>query len=106
MMAAIKPRSHIGEASNPCDERSVSRLNRGKYCQCWIVEKPLCGRESMKLLGFVVLFLATSISQAIPCGAPENRQFDFWIGDWQVHKPDGSFAGMNRITLEDRKSVV
>src|SRR5215510_2846210 len=54
----------------------------------------------MKLLGFVVLFLVTSISQAIPCGAPENRQFDFWIGDWQVHKPDGSFAGINRISNE------
>ena len=54
----------------------------------------------MKFLGFVVSFLATSGSQAIPCGAPENRQFDFWVGDWQVHRPDGSFAGMNRITLE------
>ena len=60
----------------------------------------------MKLLGFVVLFFVTSISQAIPCGAPENRQFDFWVGDWQVHKPDGSFAGMNRITLEYGGCVV
>src|SRR5215471_16022313 len=60
----------------------------------------------MKLLGFVVLFLATPISQAVPCGGPENRQFDFWVGDWQVHKPDGSFAGMNRITLEYGGCVV
>ena len=60
----------------------------------------------MKLLGFVVLFLVTSISQALPCTAPENRQFDFWVGDWQVHKPDGSFAGMNRITLEYGGCVV
>src|ERR1700758_1123418 len=54
----------------------------------------------MKFLGCVVLSLASSISQAVPCGAPENRQFDFWVGDWQVHKPDGSVAGMNSITLE------
>lgn len=57
----------------------------------------------MKLLGFGVLALVTSISQAVPpapCGAPENRQFDFWVGDWQVHRPDGSLAGLNRITLE------
>ena len=60
----------------------------------------------MKLLGFVVLILATSVSLAIPCGAPENRQFDFWVGDWQVHRPDGSFAGMNRITLEYGGCVV
>jgi hypothetical protein len=60
----------------------------------------------MKLLGFVGLFLATSICQAAPCAAPENRQFDFWVGDWQVHKPDGSFAGINRITLEYGGCVV
>jgi hypothetical protein len=60
----------------------------------------------MKFVGFMVLLLASSISQAIPCAAPENRQFDFWVGDWQVHKPDGSFAGMNRVTLEYGGCVV
>ena len=60
----------------------------------------------MRLLGFVVLLFVTSTSQAIPCGAPENWQFDFWVGDWQVRKPDGSFAGMNRITLEYGGCVV
>ena len=35
-----------------------------------------------------------------PCTAPEHRQFDFWIGDWQVYKADGSLAGINRITRE------
>ncbi len=57
----------------------------------------------MKRLAFVAFVLASSVSHTAPpapCRAPENRQFDFWIGDWQVHKPDGSFAGMNRITLE------
>lgn len=35
-----------------------------------------------------------------PCASAEHHQFDFWIGDWRVFKPDGSFAGMNRITRE------
>ena len=51
----------------------------------------------------LVLCLATSVSQAAPtapCSGAEHRQFDFWIGDWQVHKPDGSLAGINRITRE------
>ena len=60
----------------------------------------------MRLFGFLVLSLAASVSQAVPCAAPEHRQFDFWVGDWQVHKPDGSFAGMNRITLEYGGCVV
>jgi hypothetical protein len=32
------------------------------------------------------------------CGEPERRQFDFWIGDWEVSAPDGTVAGRNRIT--------
>jgi hypothetical protein len=32
-----------------------------------------------------------------PCGAPEHRQFDFWIGEWEVTTPDGATAGRNRI---------
>jgi hypothetical protein len=63
----------------------------------------------MMLLGFAFLSLAASVSPAVPavqCGAPENRQFDFWVGDWQVHRPDGSFAGLNRITLEYGGCVV
>ncbi len=41
-----------------------------------------------------------------PCSSPEHRQFDFWIGEWRVSKPDGSFAGTNRITLEYGKCVI
>jgi Protein of unknown function (DUF1579) len=32
-----------------------------------------------------------------PCAASEHRQFDFWLGDWNVHRPDGTLAGRNRI---------
>jgi hypothetical protein len=35
-----------------------------------------------------------------PCDAPEYRQFDFWAGDWQVTRPDGTAAGANLITRE------
>ena len=34
------------------------------------------------------------------CSAPEHRQFDFWLGDWQVHRSNGVLAGINRITSE------
>jgi hypothetical protein len=32
------------------------------------------------------------------CTAPEHRQFDFWIGDWNVYGPRGKLAGRNTIT--------
>ena len=33
-----------------------------------------------------------------PCSQPECRQFDFWIGEWDVTTPDGNPAGTNAIT--------
>ncbi|MEZ5313239.1 MAG: hypothetical protein R2862_06070 [Thermoanaerobaculia bacterium] len=32
-----------------------------------------------------------------PCAAPEHRQFDFWLGNWEVSTAKG-IAGTNRIT--------
>jgi hypothetical protein len=31
------------------------------------------------------------------CSAPQHRQFDFWIGEWKVTRPDGKLAGNSRI---------
>ncbi|MEP7154574.1 MAG: hypothetical protein ABI905_02285 [Betaproteobacteria bacterium] len=33
----------------------------------------------------------------VPCAAAENRQFDFWIGDWDVTNPAGKMVGTNEI---------
>ncbi len=32
-----------------------------------------------------------------PCSAAEHRQFDFWIGTWDVFGPAGKQVGTNRI---------
>ena len=34
---------------------------------------------------------------AAPCTTAPYRQFDFWLGEWEVSKPDGSPAGHSRI---------
>jgi hypothetical protein len=33
-----------------------------------------------------------------PCAAAEHREFDFWLGAWEVRDPDGALVGHNRIT--------
>jgi len=33
----------------------------------------------------------------LPCAASEHRQFDYWIGEWNVTTPDGRLAGTNHI---------
>jgi len=39
---------------------------------------------------------ANSPAPAKPCDSPEYRQFDFWVGDWNVTS-DGQPAGTNSI---------
>ena len=39
------------------------------------------------------------------CDTPEFRQFDFWIGDWNVTS-EGEPAGTNVVTLEEAGCVV
>jgi tetratricopeptide (TPR) repeat protein len=42
-----------------------------------------------------------SILEAIaPCKSAEFRQFDFWVGDWEVQDPAGKVVGQNLVTLE------
>jgi hypothetical protein len=58
----------------------------------------------MTVVRLVVLALVASVTpvaaRAAPCEAPAHREFDFWIGEWQVHTPDGKLAGVNRIARE------
>jgi hypothetical protein len=39
-------------------------------------------------------------ASAPPCASPEHRQFDFWVGDWNVKDPQGALQGTNLITRE------
>ena len=51
----------------------------------------------------LALLAAPALAQSpppSPCSAPEHRQFDFWLGEWEVRGPTGKVAGTNRITRE------
>jgi tetratricopeptide (TPR) repeat protein len=38
-------------------------------------------------------------TNALPCAArPHSADLDFWVGEWDVHAPDGRPAGRSRIT--------
>src|SRR5262249_50863794 len=56
--------------------------------------------------GVMIAACTTAVAQTAPasppCRAPEFRQFDFWVGDWDVFTPDGKLAGHNRVeTIEN-----
>ena len=50
------------------------------------------------------LFPAAAVAQQA-CSAAEYRQFDFWVGKWEVTAKD-RVAGHNEITLEEGGCVV
>jgi hypothetical protein len=47
-----------------------------------------------------VLAASGSAATAGPCDTPEHRQFDFWLGQWEVRTPNGKLAGTNTIERE------
>jgi len=57
--------------------------------------------RNLALLGLIISMTASLIAQQSPSRPlpPESRQFDFWIGEWEVTAPDGKPAGSSRIEL-------
>lgn len=50
------------------------------------------------LLGLLLLMALNSSAQSpAPALPPESRQFDFWLGEWEVTNPAGKLAGTSRI---------
>jgi len=46
---------------------------------------------------FAMLLPALLTSQSLPPRSPEQQQFDFWLGDWEVLDGQGQRQGHNRI---------
>jgi hypothetical protein len=55
---------------------------------------------------FSVSILAAQGAAQPRCDTPEYRQFDFWVGDWNVTGVKGKQAGTNLVTLEEDGCVV
>ena len=50
---------------------------------------------------------ATPPAPSFPCEELEQfRDFDFWLGEWDVHLANGDLAGTNVITREERGCVL
>jgi hypothetical protein len=48
-------------------------------------------------IGFLHGRSTIAVSPPKPCSEPEYRQFDFWLGDWDVRGPKGKQAGVNHV---------
>ena len=54
-----------------------------------------------KTLLLIILFCISYplLAQRLPCSSPQFRQFDFWIGEWDVFGKTGQKAGDSKISL-------
>lgn len=60
-------------------------------------------------LGLLLVSMNTALgAQQRPpnCSVPEHRQFDFWLGTWDVFNPAGDQVGENTITLRLNGCVI
>lgn len=53
-----------------------------------------------------VLASVSSGAAAGPCETPGHRQFDFWLGQWEVRSPAGELVGTNSIEREYAGCVI
>lgn len=73
----------------------------------------------MKILKYIIFIAAVSplswacaqdaagSAPTFPCDEREQfAEFDFWVGSWDVHTSDGTFAGSNVISREQRGCVL
>jgi hypothetical protein len=49
---------------------------------------------------FILCLISPSLADAqqCPCCSPQHRQFDFWIGTWDVNNASGAKVGTNTIS--------
>lgn len=50
-----------------------------------------------KFLATLLICLSNSAAFAV-CNSEGHKQFDFWLGDWDVYTQQGQLAGRNTIT--------
>ena len=62
------------------------------------------------VLGALFVFgapaFAQDAAQPDPCSGEAFKQFDFWLGNWDVTTPDGNLAGENLITREENGCLI
>jgi len=69
-------------------------------------------RKTFKYLFLILIcFSAPAFSQAqapvFPCEQDDKfAEFDFWLGAWEVHVANGTFAGKNEISRAQRGCVL
>jgi hypothetical protein len=58
----------------------------------------MIGRLLLVLVAATAPALGAQPAATPPCSAPNYREFDFWLGEWEVRDPQGQVTGQSSIT--------
>jgi hypothetical protein len=81
--------------------RTPGRLDRGQTAAMMRKPRATPGAAALALALAAVPAMSQTPPPPKPCSTAEHRQFDFWVGPWDVFAPDGKKAGDNRIEAID-----
>jgi tetratricopeptide (TPR) repeat protein len=89
---------------------SLARAGKGQEALAWLEKLAATGYggaaqiegdpdfASLKAAPRYQAVVAALKKNATPCdGSPDNAEFDFWIGEWDVQTPQGQHAGNSSI---------
>jgi hypothetical protein len=69
--------------------------------------KSLISVVLLSLLFAAGVTCAQTQAPQFPCEEDERfAEFDFWVGEWDVHVANGTYAGSNSISSDYRKCVI
>lgn len=91
-MAAPEASAHAAQFPHAATLRSALALRMPAMRRCLTGLALAAGLSTMA---------QTTPPAVPPCQTAEHRQFDFWVGRWEVFTPDGRKAGDSRIEAID-----
>jgi hypothetical protein len=60
----------------------------------------------LALVSLLNLPLWSQSTQDCPCCTEKYKEFDFWVGSWNVYTMDGKLAGLNTVEKEQGNCVL
>ena len=67
--------------------------------ESWLAARAALGSLAVALVAVSASAQSLPDPAAKPCESSEHRQFDFWVGHWDVFGPAGRKVGENRIEV-------
>ena len=71
-----------------------------------LLNKIICFKNYLFFVVFVFSFLNASAQSDCACCTDYHKQFDFWIGEWNVYDTTGHKVGENSIVKLEKGCII